>query len=191
MSDFKDNLSNMMCLDLYLEARSHTEYENLKLRIQPLNHASPLLGLDLYAASFQAEVELGRRKKDLQDILDFAPGFNNQIDPGIILNTSYDALVLTNLAQKIQWVNKGFSKMTGYTAGFALGKTPRFLQGKDTKEENRNRIRQKLLDKEVFTEIVVNYRKTKEQYKCEITIIPLTDANRNISHFLAIEKEVA
>lgn len=191
MNKFKDNLGNMMCLDLYLEARSQKEYEQMKSRIHPLNHSSPLLGLDLYAESFQAEVELGRRRKELREILAFAPAFGDQLDPAIILNASYDALVLTNQAQQIQWVNKGFSRMTGYTAGYAKGKTPRFLQGEETREESRRRIRQKLTENEVFTEIVVNYRKTKEQYKCEITIIPLADASRNISHFLAIEKEVA
>lgn len=191
MSNYKDNLSNMMCLDLYLDRKSGEDYEQMKSRIHPLTHSSPLLGLDLYADSFQVEMQMGRRRKDLQDILAFQPGFIRQFDVNLILENYYDALILTNHAQQIQWVNKGFSKMTGYTAGYAKGKTPKFLQGKETREENRKRIREQLTKKEVFTEIVVNYRKTKEQYKCEITIIPLKDEFENISHFLAIEREVA
>lgn len=191
MSNYKDNLSNMMCLDIYLDRIPKKEYEEMRSRIHPLIHSSPLLGLDLYAESFQLEMEIGRRRKDLQDILEINPLFSGQMDPDMILNSKYDALIITNHLQQIQWVNKGFSKMTGYTAGYARGKTPKFLQGEETLEKDRQRIRERLSKKEVFTEIVVNYRKTKEKYKCEITIIPLIDESKNISHFLAIEKEVA
>ncbi len=191
MSNYKDNLSNMMCLDLYLDRIPEKEYEQMRCRIHPLPHSSPLLGLDLYAESFQLEIEMGRRRKDLQDIFAINPQFSRQMDPTMILNSRYDALIITNHLQEIQWVNKGFSKMTGYTAGYARGRTPKFLQGKETLEANRKRIRERLSKKEIFTEIVVNYRKTKEKYKCEITIIPLIDEFQNISHFLAIEKEVA
>jgi PAS domain S-box-containing protein len=191
MSNYKDNLSNMMCLDLYLDKVPERQYEQMKSRIQPLTHTSPLLGLDLYAESFQLEMDMGRKRKDLRDILAINPLFSEQMDPAMILNSRYDALIITNHLQEIQWVNRGFSKMTGYTAGYARGKTPKFLQGEETLEENRKRIRERLFKKEVFTEIVVNYRKTREKYKCEITIIPLIDETNNISHFLAIEKEVA
>lgn len=191
MSNYKDNLSNMMCLDLYLDRIPKKEYEEIRSSLHPISHSSPLLGLDLYAENFQLEMEMGRRRRDLQDIFGINPLFSEQMDPAIILNSRYDALIITNHLQEIQWVNKGFSKMTGYTAGYARGKTPKFLQGEETLEENRKRIRERLFKKEIFTEIVVNYRKTREKYKCEITIIPLIDETNNISHFLAIEKEVA
>lgn len=191
MNKFRDNLSNMAGLDLYLYSLDDKEYKRIKHKIRPLSIPSPLLALDFHAGNFHRTLEKAKRKNDLASILNIYPLCNSNLIGELILDKNYDALVLTDHTQIIQWVNKGFSKMTGYTAGYALGKTPKFLQGAETGNESRRRIREQLGKNEVFTEIVVNYRKNKEQYKCEITIVPLFDIKQGSTHFLAIEKEVA
>jgi len=77
--------------------------------------------------------------------------------------------------------------MTGYSKKFALNKTPNFLQGEATETETKKRIRTKLEHLKPFTEIIVNYRKDKTPYKCEVKIIPLY--KDRVTHFLAIEKK--
>ncbi|MFO7719066.1 MAG: PAS domain-containing protein [Gillisia sp.] len=191
MSKFKDNLSNMACLDLYLSSLSHEEYKTIKHKIQPIEQVSPLLSMDIFSGSHFQSLEKGRKRMDLASLLVHDTAMEWQFDHELILNKDYDALVLTDANQTIKWVNKGFSKMTGYPANYALGKQPKFLQGAGTKPETRKSIREKLGKSDIFSEIVVNYRKNKEEYVCEITIIPLLNSRLNLTHFLAIEKEVA
>lgn len=191
MKKFKNDLSNMASLDIFLNARHPKEIKEVQKTLEPLGVSSPLLSMDIFLGNFQKSLKSGRKKTDLNYILDLDPIYTSQFDHNLILNKEYDALVLTDSNQQIKWVNKGFSKMTGYTAGYAMGKTPKFLQGEKTRQDVNRRIRQRLGNKEIFSEIVVNYRKNNEEYQCEITIIPLLNQNQNLSHFLAIEKEVA
>ncbi len=191
MSKFKDNLSNMACLDLYLSSLSNEDYKKIQHKIQPIEQVSPLLSMDIFSGSHFQSLEKGRKRMDLASLLTHDTEREWQFDHELILNKDYDALVLTDANQTIQWVNKGFSKMTGYPANYALGKQPKFLQGAATKPEIRKSIREKLGRPDIFSETVVNYRKNKEEYICKITIIPLLDSSLNLTHFLAIEKEVA
>ena len=191
MSKFKDNLSNMACLDLYLSSLSNEEYKKVLPKIQPIEQVSPLLSMDIFSGSHFQSLEKGRKRMDLASLLIHDTEKEWRFDHELILSKDYDALVLTDANQTIKWVNKGFSKMTGYPANYALGKQPKFLQGAGTKPEIRERIREKLCKTDIFSETVVNYRKNKEEYVCEITIIPLLNSRSNLTHFLAIEKEVA
>lgn len=190
MSKFKDNLSNMACLDLYLSSLSTEDYKKIKHKIQPIEQVGPLLSMDIFSGSHFQSLEKGRKRMDLARLLIHDTQKEWQFDHELILKKDYDALILTDANQTIQWVNKGFSKMTGYPANYALGKQPKFLQGAGTKPEIRKSIREKLGRSDIFSEIVVNYRKNKEEYICKITIIPLLNSSLNLTHFLAIEKEV-
>ena len=108
----------------------------------------------------------------------------------LLHNHDYEALVLTDHKQVIRWVDWGFAKMTGYPPTYAIGRYPKFLQGRNTSPETRNRIRKGLKGLESFTEVIVNQRKNREEYKCEITIFPLRNQQKQVTHFLALENEI-
>lgn len=191
MKKNKDNMANMASLDLFLTSLSTKEYNKLETQVQPSAMYGPLLSMDLYSGYFHHSLELVKRKLDLSDLFAVEPKLASSFNHQLILEQSYDALVLTDINQNIAWVNKGFTRMTGYPASYALGKSPKFLQGQNTLPETTQRIRKQLGNKEIFSEIVINYRKNREEYKCEITIIPLYNYKRSLTHYLAIEKEVA
>lgn len=184
-------MANMVCLDLFLTSLSSEDYKKIETAIQPAAVCAPLLSMDLYSGNFHNSLELEKRKLDLSELFEMEPGLYSSFDHQLVLQQSYDALVLTDMQQNIAWVNKGFTKMTGYPAKYALGKTPKFLQGEKTLQEATHRIRKQLGQKEIFSEIVINYRKNKQEYKCAITIIPLFNQENSLTHYLAIEKEVA
>lgn len=80
--------------------------------------------------------------------------------------------------------------MTGYSESFARGRNPRFLQGKDTCSETKERIRLQLKEGKSFKESVINYRKNGSSYRCELEIFPLKNPLGDIKAYLAVEKEV-
>ncbi len=60
---------------------------------------------------------------------------------------------------RILFVNPAFTRMTGYTAAEAVGKTPRILQGPRTDRQVLDRLRRSLEKGEPFEGETVNCRK--------------------------------
>lgn len=186
----KYNLSEMMSLDIYLSSLSEEEYNNIRHQIKPSKaKAMPLMSWDIFSQNYFQKLEKLKMESDIKMVKSFAEKakWNNDIDT-IFEAQDFEALIITNVAQEILWVNDGFTQMTGYTKKFALSKTPHFLQGTDTSPETKKRIRNKLNDLKPFTEVITNYRKDNSTYKCEVKIIPMF--TENVTHFLALEKQV-
>jgi two-component system, cell cycle sensor histidine kinase and response regulator CckA len=91
---------------------------------------------------------------------------------------------------KIIFVNPAFTRMSGYQAEEAIGKTPRILQGPGTDKAVLRRLRQNLANGESFAGEAINYRKDGTEFNLEWQIAPLRDAGGNITHFVAIQRDI-
>ncbi|CAM1333703.1 PAS domain-containing protein [Tenacibaculum aestuariivivum] len=182
----KNNLSNMMCLDIFLSSLSEANYVNTKLLIK----VSPKQNINLLSWGIQDVFKENSLIKDIRNLKELTQkhGWINEIST-ILNKNQYESLVITNTDKKIVWVSDGFKKMTGYNKEYVINKTPAFLQGKKTSEIVKNKIRQKILANKPFKGIIVNYRKDKSTYKCELKIFPLFSKVKP-THFLALEREV-
>lgn len=186
----KYNITEMMCLDVYLsnlsKEKGHTvvsQIQNSKIR------SMPLISWDLYMDGYYHQMLAAIKRMEREIVFLFAKKFNWQNDLNLaFFENDYDAIIITDLNQNIIWVNEGFSMMTGYSKSFAVGRTPKFLQGTETLEESKNRIRKKILQQVPFKEIIINHKKDGTAYSCEVKIIPLISDKP--THFIAFEKEV-
>ncbi len=106
------------------------------------------------------------------------------------LQNKKNTVVVTCEKEKIEWVSKGFTRMTGYDSQEAVGNSPKFLQGENTLTETRIAIRSKLTLQEKFSGQVINYRKNGEQYICKVEIFPVYDTQNELVNFVAFEQEV-
>ncbi|WMN11383.1 PAS domain-containing protein [Marivirga salinae] len=190
MIKYQNNLSNMMCLDIYLMDLSPQEYHKMHTKIldTPKDFKNVLHCHDIAAMS-NANV-LSKIKIDLSCLEKYAQRNRWQENIQKILKNPFEALVLTNLEKEILWVNSGFEAMTGFKAQEAVGLTPTFLQGKNTDSNTRSIFRQKLQEDRNFSISIKNYRKNGEEYDCKVDIFPLHDSENRISHFLALEQEI-
>lgn len=184
----KRNLWDMQSLDIFLNSMSHAEYKKYIKLVTPTAYLSPTPSWGL--ADWVNDTH-GRNAdlKDLEVLNKLAIQLNWSADIKNILKNNYDALVLTDVSQNIVWTNPGFQKMTGYNTEYAVGKTPRFLQGDETRTDTKFSIGKKLLRDKPFKEKVLNYKKSKQQYWCELHIFPLLAKNKT-THYLALEKEI-
>lgn len=186
----KNNITNMMCLDMYMSSLNFNEQLTFQKHIQKTDYnVANLVSWDIHLQNYHQITSNLEIDKDLAYIKNLAKQYNweNNID-SIINNNSFEAIVITDLSRKIVWVNNGFTDMTGYPKNFALNKTPNFLQGSETSEATKKRIRKKLQNNEPFKEIIINHKKDRTSYKCEVQIFPLY--NKETTHFLALEKKV-
>ncbi len=151
----------------------------------------PLLSWDIAQQGYWNLLEHGRRQQDHLVLEQFAQRYGWTSNARELLDAPYQALVLTDSRQIISWVNPGFKEMTGYPGQYALGKSPKFLQGNRTDPRTRQEIRERLSLQKPYAGTIVNYRKNGEAYKCVVKIIPLFNEQDALSHYLALEREVA
>lgn len=179
------------CLDIILSNISGAQSEkiNSKINLSKLK-VMPLTSWDIFTTGQFIRSSQINKIRERNAVLSFANKFKWKTDLSEVFDESdYEALILTDKSQKILWVNDGFSDMTGYTKTFALNKTPRFLQGKDTSVTTKKQIAQKITEGKPFKEIIINHKKDGTPYKCEVKIIPLL-REQEITHYIAFERQV-
>jgi PAS domain S-box-containing protein len=91
---------------------------------------------------------------------------------------------------RILFVNEAFTEMTGYTAEEAIGRSPRFLQGPDTDTEELRRVREMLTAREDCQVELLNYHRDGTAYWVELSMVPVTNAQGECTHFISIERDV-
>jgi diguanylate cyclase (GGDEF)-like protein/PAS domain S-box-containing protein len=113
-----------------------------------------------------------------------------------IVDNASDVIIVTKATPidepgpEIVYVNKAFTKLTGYTYDEVIGKTPRILQAEGTDKESRNIIRNALIEKKAVRTTIKNYSKAGREYWLDISILPLNDSAGNASYFVAIERDM-
>lgn len=179
-----------MCLDIVLSNIEDESYHAIKDSITSSEiKTMPLVSWDIFSQNYFSTLDTLKTDTDISKVKAFAKKakWKNDLD-SLFENASFEALIITDIEQKILWVNDGFTEMTGYTKKHALNRTPNFLQGKNTQITAKKSIRKKLDNREPFTEIITNYKKDNTPYECEVQIIPMY--SDKVTHFLAIEKQV-
>jgi PAS domain S-box-containing protein len=106
----------------------------------------------------------------------------------IILIT--DASPLEEPGPKIVFVNDAFERITGYSSSDAIGRSPRFLQGKKTDHGVLREIHQALVQEQPIRRQVVNYRKNGTEYLMDIDMVPVLNGDGKCTNFVAIEHDI-
>ncbi|TCO06032.1 PAS domain-containing protein [Natronoflexus pectinivorans] len=185
-----NNLLDMMCLDIYLSGFGQKEHKKINEPIVNPRNIPPLMCWEFFYPSHLLRIKKLKMEKDIGALRVLAKEFRWELDLHDILSRNpYDALVITQSDKKILWVNDGFSEMTGYAKSEAIKQTPTFLQGELTSEKAKIKIKNQVSQQIPFKEELINYRKDKTTYKCEINVFPLK--GKNCVHFLALEREIS
>lgn len=101
-----------------------------------------------------------------------------------------DAVVITDRAGMIEYVNPAFEAMTGYTLGEARGQTPRLLRSGEHTPDFYARLWRTILGGEVFRGAMVNRRKDGRTYAAEQTISCIWGAAGEVTHFVSVSKDM-
>lgn len=91
---------------------------------------------------------------------------------------------------RIEYVNAGFTRMTGYAAEEVLGRTPRMLQGPDTDRAVLDLMRAALEAGRPFRGEAVNRRKDGTAFSVEWLITPVLDRAGRVAHWVSAQRDV-
>ncbi|KFE68188.1 PAS domain-containing sensor histidine kinase [Hyalangium minutum] len=102
-----------------------------------------------------------------------------------------NAVIITDARGDIEWVNEGFTRITGYTLQEVLGQKPgTLLQGPGTNPKDIEAMRRSLSRAEGITVELLNYGKSGKPYWNLIEIQPVHDEQGTLVQFVAIESDV-
>jgi PAS domain S-box-containing protein len=88
------------------------------------------------------------------------------------------------------YVNKGFERLTGYSADEILYQDCRFLQNEDRDQEGLGVIRKALADGRPCRTVLRNYRKDGTLFWNELSITPVHDDDDNLTYYIGVQKDV-
>lgn len=109
----------------------------------------------------------------------------------LIARQTVNAVIITDVGEKILWVNDAFTHITEYTPEEVIGKKPgNFLQGAETDYQTIRYLREKMKRLEPFDCEIVNYTKSGRRYWIHIQGQPMLDSNGNCERFFAIETDI-
>jgi len=106
---------------------------------------------------------------------------------------SFNGIMITEAGEgyPIVYVNPAFCEMTGYAPEELIGKSPAILQGPETDQQVLDRLREEIPAGKLFHGQTTNYRKDGTTFMMEWKIAPIRSRSDNISHFLAIQRDVS
>ncbi len=109
----------------------------------------------------------------------------------LVANETDNSVVITGPEGLIEYVNPGFSRLTGYSTEQVHGKKPGdVLQGEHTSPETIANIREKLQAKQPFYEEILNYSASGEPYWISLSINPVFDEAGNLSKFISVQANI-
>ena len=100
------------------------------------------------------------------------------------------AVVITDKEGRIEYVNPAFSRMTGYSSGDVLGKTPRILKSGESTAEGYTQLWKTIMAGREWRGEFHNRRKDGTLYWDHSSISPVTDAQGRITHFVCIKEDI-
>jgi diguanylate cyclase (GGDEF)-like protein/PAS domain S-box-containing protein len=101
-----------------------------------------------------------------------------------------DATPLDQGGPFIVYVNPAFEKLMGYRADEVIGQNPKMLQGVDTDDKTRFKIRQAMQDGERIRTQILNYAKDGQPLWLDINIVPIHNEQGQLAFFAAIERDL-
>jgi PAS domain S-box-containing protein len=109
------------------------------------------------------------------------------------MEESFNSVVITEAGPgyPIIYVNPAFCELTGYGPHEVTGKSPSILQGPNTDAEVLKRLNRNVAEGELFHGRAINYRKDGSEFMMEWKIAPIHNEKDEITHYLAIQREVS
>lgn len=109
----------------------------------------------------------------------------------LVANETDNSVVITDPEGHIEYINSGFSKLTGYSFEEVRGRKPGdVLQGPHTDPATVQRIRDNLRSRKPFYEEILNYTKAGEPYWISLAINPVFNGKGYLERFVSIQANI-
>jgi PAS domain S-box-containing protein len=109
----------------------------------------------------------------------------------LVARLTPNAVVITDAARRITWVNEAFERSTGYRTDEVMGRSPgTFLQFEGTDQAIVQQMREKLDAGLAFKGEILNRSKDGQIYWIELDIQPIREDDGALTGFLALQVDI-
>ena len=190
LSPFRDMVSNEEMLER-LQAHGYVRYEDLPLKAIDGSLIAVEFVSNVYEAGGEKVIQcnirdITARKHSAQQLTLLHSCVANLNEMVVIT----EAEPLTEPGPAIVFVNAAFERITGYASAEALGRSPRFLQGKNTDRRILAELHHALEQRQAIRRQVINYHKNGTEYWVDMDIVPVFDTAGKCTNFVAIGRDV-
>ena len=91
---------------------------------------------------------------------------------------------------RILYCNEAFTRTTGYTSEEVVGQTPRILQGPQTEDAARQKLREAFALWRPVTVELTNYRKDGTAFAVELSIVPVANDEGWFTHWISVQRDI-
>lgn len=144
-----------------------------------------------YSVGLYRDNQLKGMRVCLIDIGDLTKTQEQLMKFSMVIEQIGEAVIITDKNGRIEYVNPAFIKQYGYEYEEVLGKKTGFLMSGQHNHEFYSRLWKTISAGNVFSSEFVNKKKNGELYYEDKTIIPLRDAEKNITHFVSTGRNVS
>ncbi len=106
------------------------------------------------------------------------------------LRAAVNAIVITDTAGRIVFVNPAFTRLTGYSTEEVVGKTPALLKSGVHDRDFYERMWRTIRGGDFWHGEITNRRKDGTLFEEEMTITPVLGVEGGITHYVAIKQEI-
>jgi PAS domain S-box-containing protein len=145
----------------------------LEIRLTPLGADYALAVVRDLSARVAAEAELRLRNRIIEDTIN-----------GVVIADA------TQPDLPVIYVNRGFTRITGYAPEEVVGRNCRFLQGPATEADALDRIRAALREATDVNVVLRNYAKDGREFWNDLFITPIHNGRGRLTHFVALQNDI-
>lgn len=109
---------------------------------------------------------------------------------GMALAAAANAIFITDVSGRIEWVNAAFTRLSGYEAHEVLGKTPALLRSGMQDDDSYRRFWDTIKSGRVWRGEMVERRKDGSLYTVDQTVAPIRDERERIAHFVTVHEDI-
>lgn len=190
LSPFRDIVSNQAMLER-LQRDGYVRYEDLPLKTQDGRHIAVEFVSNVYEAGGLKVIQCNIRditaRKQSEQQLNLLNTCVAHLNEMVVIT---DADPAAKSGPRILFVNAAFERITGYTSAEALGRNPRFLQGKQTDPRVVAEMHQAVEQSQPIRRQLINYHKNGTEYWVDMDIVPIFDQTGKCTHFVAVERDI-
>jgi|GEM_PF-6584337 len=107
-----------------------------------------------------------------------------------VIEKSINVVFIVDYGGRIEYVNRVFTELTGYSKQEALGEEPRFLACGETGLEQYRQMWQTITSGHTWRGLVKNRRKDGGVYWAKSLVSPIMNGAGNMTHFMAVQEDV-
>ena len=108
----------------------------------------------------------------------------------LAVEQSSEAIIITDVDGKIEYVNETFARQTGFERQDVLGKTPSLLASGKTSPDTYQQMWRALRAGKAWKGQFLNRHKQGHEYYVFSIITPLSNASSEITHFVAVNEDI-